>query len=251
MSQIELDQVADAETIGPDWKGLCKIGGVAALLQLASILVMIVVSATLGLKPATVQEYFAVLQANKLAGILRDDFTSLFLIAMYLGTFPALYFSLRRVNATYTTLATLFTFVAVTTCFATHSGFSLIHLSDQYAATTTDTQRAQLLAAGEAILAANMWNSSGAYMSGILLQGAGVIISAVMLRSKDFSKVTAYAGMLGNAFDLAQHILHPFAPSISATILMIAGPFYLAWFPMLARDLFRLGRKLPLAEREG
>jgi hypothetical protein len=235
----------NAETSDSNWKNLYTIGGVAALLQLGAVLVIIVVTATLGLKPATVQEYFSVLQANKLVGILRDDFASLFLVAMYLGTFPALYFALRRVNAAYTTLATLFTFVAVTTCFSTHSGFSLIHLSDQYAAATSDAQRAQLLAAGEAILASDMWNSSGAYLSGILLQGAGIIISVVMLRSKDFSKVTAYAGVLGNAFDLAQHILHPFTPSLSATLMMFMGPFYLVWFPMLARDLLKLGRNAP------
>jgi hypothetical protein len=118
----------------------------------------------------------------------------------------------------------------------------MLHLSDQYAAATTAAQRSQLLAAGEAIIASDMWNSSGGFMAGILLQGAGVLISVVMLRSQDFSRVTAYAGLLGNGFDLAQHILHPFAPSVSATLLMIAGPFYLVWFPMLARDLLRLGR---------
>jgi hypothetical protein len=64
-----------------------------------------------------------------------------------------------------------------------------------------------------------------------------------MLGSKDFSKVTAYAGLLGNGFDLVQHVLHPFVPSVSAFIMMFMGLFYLVWFPMLARDLLRLGRR--------
>jgi hypothetical protein len=79
-------------------------------------------------------------------------------------------------------------------------------------------------------------------MSGILLQGGGVMISLVMLRSRDFSKVTAIAGLIGNALDLIQHVLAPFTPSLSATIQKMMGPFYLVWFPMLARDLFRLSR---------
>ncbi|UCH90134.1 MAG: DUF4386 family protein [Thermoplasmata archaeon] len=229
------------ETGESTWKGLYRIGGAAALLQLASVLTILVVTTTLGLKPVTVEEYFSVMQNNRLAGILRDDFTSLFLVALYLGTFPALYFALRRVNVTYTILATLCTFVAVATCFATHSGFSMLHLSDQYAAAITDAERSQLLAAGRAVIASDMWNSSGAYMSGILLQGAGILISVIMLRSKDFNKITAYAGILGNGFDLAQHILHPFAPSVSAVLMIFMGTFYLVWFPMLARDLLRLG----------
>jgi hypothetical protein len=139
--------------------------------------------------------------------------------------------------------------IGVTTSFANHSGFSLLHLSDRYAAVVTQAERSQLLAAGEAVIAADLWNSSGGYMAGILLQGAGVLISAIMLCSKDFSKVTAYAGILGNGFDFVQHILHPFTPSVSTALLMLAGPFYLIWFPMLAQDLFRLGR-VELLERK-
>jgi hypothetical protein len=230
------------ETVETNWKNLYTIGGMAALLQLASILAYAVVMAVLGPKPASVAEYFALQQVNPLAGILRGDFLFLFLLGAYLGTFPALYFALRRTSPVASLLATLFTLIAVTICFASESTFSLFYLGKQYAAAVSEAQRAQLLAAGEAVIASDFWNSSGAYMSGMLLQGGGVIISLVMLRSRDFSKVTAVAGLLGNAIDLTQHLLHPFAPSLSATIQMTMGPFYLVWFPMLARDLFRLGQ---------
>jgi hypothetical protein len=50
------------------------------------------------------------------------------------------------------------------------------------------------------------------FAGGILLQGAGVIISVIMLHSEGFSKVTAYAGLIGNGLDLIQHVLYPFAP---------------------------------------
>ena len=82
-------------------------------------------------------------------------------------------------------------------------------------AAVSDAQRTQLVAAGQAIIASDMWNGTAAYMGGILLQGSGVMISVIMLRSREFSKVTAIAGSLGNALDLTQHLLHPFAPSLS------------------------------------
>lgn len=221
------------------WRGLYITGAVAALLQLATTLVVIAVVATLGMRPTSAEEYFTLLQADRLAAILRDDFTSLALIGLYLGTFPAIYVALRPMSPAGAGLATLFTFIGVTLGFATHSGFALLHLGDQYAAASTAAQRSQLLAAGEAVLANNMWNSSGGYLAGLLLQGSGVLVSLLMLRGGGFSKVTAIAGLLGNGFDLAQHILHPFAPGLSATLIQLAGPFYLVWFPMLARDLWR------------
>jgi hypothetical protein len=225
-----------------NWEKLYSIGGIAALIQLASILTYTVVVAVLGAPPASVEEYFAAFQNAPVATLFRGDFLLLFLIGGYFGTFPALFLSLRKVSPTGAMFATLFTFVAVTVCFATESTFALRHLAGQYAV-AAEVQRAQLLAAGEAVIASDMWNSSGAYVSGILMQGGGIIISLVMLKSRDFSKVTAIAGLLGNALDLTQHLLHPFAPSISAPIQMLMGPFYLVWFPMLARDFFRLAKK--------
>jgi len=239
MSQLTLERTTAITDV--NYQSLYNIGGIAVLLQLACLVIYGIVSFTLGPKPGTVEEYFSVLQAYPLAGLLRSDVLMLILIALYLGVFPALYVALRPINPVYTAMATLFTVMAVTICFATQSDFAMLYLSDQYAATTA-SQQSQLLAAGEAVIASNMWNSTGAYLTGILLQGAGVMISVIMMRSKDFSKVTAYAGLLANGFDLAQHILHPFAPSLAAIPMMLAGPFYLVWFPMLARDLFQLGR---------
>jgi hypothetical protein len=230
------------ETMQMNLKGIFTAGAAAALLQLLVTLGVIVATGVLGQRPDSAQEFFAMYQNSKLLGALQDDLASLVLVGLYLATLPALYFALRRLSPTIATLAALGGLAAVATCFAVNSGFSMMHLSDQYAAAASDAARAQILAAGEAVLAADMWNSSGGYASGILLQGGGVLFSLIMLRSRDFSKVTAITGLLANALDLAQHLLHPFAPPVASIFIMIMGPFYLVWFPMLARDLLRLGR---------
>lgn len=231
------------ETSTSNRKSLYIIGGVAAILQLITILTYSVLIAVLGPKPTSAEEYFAIYQASPLEAVLRGDFLLLILIGLYLGIFPALYIALRRLSPVYTALATLFTIITVTLTFANESTFSLLHLGKQYVAVSNDALRIQLQAAGEAVIASDMWNSSGAYMGGILLQGSGVMISVIMLRSKDFSKITAYAGLLGNGFDLIQHIIHPFTPSISAFIMMFMGLFYFVWFPMLGRDFLRLSKE--------
>lgn len=227
---------------GSSSKSLYTGGAIAALLQLASILAYSIALGVLGPKPASAEEYFAVYRASRLESVLRGDILLLVLIGLYSISFPALYVALRRINPVYTALAAVFTLIAVTLSFANESTFSLLHLGEKYISATSESQRAQLLAAGEAVIATDMWNGTSAYMTGILLQGAGVMISIIMLSSQDFSKATAYAGLLGNGFDLVQHILHPFAPSVSAFITMFMGIFYFIWFPMLARDLLRLAR---------
>jgi hypothetical protein len=215
------------------------------LLQLITILGYSVALGVLGPKLTSAVDFFAVYQESPLEMVLRGDFLLLVLIGLYLGTFPALYISLRRISPVYVALATLFTFITVTLAFAGEATFALLYLAEQYAAATSETVQAQFVAAGEAVIAAGMWNSSAAYMSGILLQGAGVMISIIMLRSDDYHKLTAYSGLFGNGVDLVQHIIHPFAPELSATLQMVMGLGYFIWFPMLAWDFFRLAKAQP------
>lgn len=242
MSVTTLQKTTELSVSKSSLNSLYTIGGVSAILQLVAILSFSVVMGMLGPKPNSAEEYFAIFQSSRLEAFLRGDILLLILIGLYVGTFPALFIALRRINPIYAALATVFTIIAVTGTFATESTFSLFHLGEKYM-TAPEAQRAQLLAAGEAVIASDMWNGTAAYMGGILLQGSGVMISVIMIRSKDFRKVTAYTGLLGNGFDLIQHLLHPFLPTIASSISMFMGLFYLVWFPMLAWDLFKLSRK--------
>lgn len=226
------------------WKPIFRIGGISAVLQLAAIIGYGVITSLLGTKPETALEYFAVYQTSTLEAFLRGDFLLLVLIGLYLGTFPALYLILRDQNPTLTLLSLIGTLMAVTLTFSTEASFSLLYLGEKYHAAAGNQQlQQQLAAAGEAVIASDMWHSSGAYLSGILLQGAGVLISTVMLRSPNFSRVTALSGLIGNALDLVQHLIHPVLPGISSAIGMVMGIFYLVWFPSLGRDLFRISKK--------
>jgi hypothetical protein len=231
-----------SKTADPAWKNLYTAGGIAAFVQLGSILALAVVMAALGPKPGSVEEYFRLHQQSPLTGILRGDFMLLFLMGSYLFTFPALYFALRSISPVGALIATLMTLMAVIGFFVSESTFSLFYLGERYAQAVSEAQRSQLLAAGDAVVASDIWNSSSGYVGGILLQGAGLLISVIMLRSQDFSRVTAWSGLLANGFDLVQHVLHPFVPSISASISVFMGVFYIVWFPMLGIDLLKLGR---------
>jgi hypothetical protein len=225
------------------YRNLYRLGGIAAIVQLASLLVMLVAQAALGPRLTSAEEFYIVQQASRWAAVLRGNLLLIFLIGPYLFTFPALYVALRRQSPVGAGLAALFTIMTVAMMFAAEETFALLRLGDLHAAALTDLERAQYVAAGEAVFASGMWDSSGAYMSGMLLQGAGVLMSIIMLRSRDFSRWTAYSGLLGNALDLTQHLLHPFVPAVSAATVPFMGIFYFVWFPMLGRDLLRLARR--------
>lgn len=237
-----------AETLDSAWRGLCKIGGVAALIAVAVFIISTISIITLSAN--TANEYFTLLQNNRLIGLLRLYLLDMIGMALFFPMYLGLYVALRQFNRAYAAIATTLVFAGLTLWFiiATHSAFSMINLSDQYAAATTDESRSQLLAAGEMAIASDMWNSTGATIAGILIQSAAVIISVLMLRSKVFSKVTAYVGILGNGLDLVRININIFVPGMGNIIMVIAGPLIFIWMFLLGRRLYQLGKGVPKEE---
>jgi hypothetical protein len=229
--------------LASDWKGLCKIGGVTALTQLICVISTLTVVLTLGGEPATAEEYFTLLQNDRLIGILRMDFTSMISVALYPLTCFGLYAALRKTKEAYAALAVALSFVGVILWLGSHSALSMLSLSDQYATATTETQQTQLITAGQAIIAADMWHSTGAFMGGIFMQGGLVILSILMLQGQVFSKATAIVGILTHGFDFAHILIGIFVPGIGFGLMWIAGPLYPVWFILIAKNLFHLGNK--------
>jgi hypothetical protein len=227
VSEVKHNQLNAADS---NWRLLYTIGSVAALIMLVCATITMIVVLTLGGEPGTADEYFTLLQDNRLVGILRMDLASLISVSLYYLLFISLYAALRQTDSALALLAAALAFAGVTLFLSRHSAFSMLSLSDQYMAATTEAQRSQLLVAGEAVIASDVWHSSAALIGGILFQSAAVLISAVMLRSEHFNKATAYVGIAANGIDLVRILINLFAPGNPADILMIvAGPHKCAW----------------------
>ena len=230
------------ETNHTTWHNLYKLCGVAALIFLVYSLITMMLLVTVGGMPETAEEGFALLQANRMVGLLRLDILTLFTLPLYYLLFLGLYAALKRTNEAYATLAALLGCVGITLVLATPSALSFVTLSDRFAGATTEAQQAHFLAAGEAMLASDLWHGSGARLGGLLLQIAWVLVSVVMLGNRSFGRVTTYTGLVAHGVDLARILLGFFFSALDVPLMAIAGPLYLVWFPLLARDFFRLSK---------
>ncbi len=226
-----------------NWKSLYKLVGWVALILIVYSLATMVILFGLGFPPTTATDIFEMLGENKFAGLLRLD---LLTVAVYMPLFYLVFFglytALKKTHRVSASIAVLLGCAGVTLFLATPSVFSWLTLSDKFAAATDDTQRTLLLAAGEAIFASDMWHGTGATIGGILIQVATTIVSIAMLTSNVFRKSTAYVGIATHGLDLAHLLLGLFFPSVGSILLQIAGTLYLVWFPLLARDFFKLSR---------
>jgi len=241
MSGPEFDTTSPVgHSAQPGWRTVSRIGGTAALLQLACVLVTIAVVFGLGGEPSTARECYELLEADRLVGLLRLDFATLFSMALYYLTIFGIYAVLRRSSEGPAALATTLAFVGLTLWLSVHSAVSMVHLADRFAAAATEAERAQLLVAGEAVLASNMWNSSAAVVAGLLAQTSLVALCVLMLSGPTFGRWTAWIGIAANGIDLLHIAINVAAPGNPADVLMmVAGPLYPVWFALVARDLLR------------
>lgn len=229
------------------WAALCRIGGVAAFILMAYSLATMVQLVVLGGQPRTAAEAFSLLQNGRVLGLLRLDLPTMLALPLYYLVFLGLFAALRQSDAAYATLSTSLAFAGVTLVLATPTALSMLSLSEKYAAATTEPMRIQFLAAGEAVLAADIWHGTGAIVGGLLLQSGAVVISAAMLRSGVFSKTVAYVGIATHGLDLAHILLGPLVPGAGFILMALAGPLYLIWFPLVGRRLLQLGKCLASA----
>ena len=236
------ERTPGSESSASELNGLCRTGGIAALILLVYSLATIVQLIVLGGQPATAAEAFRLLQSNRIVGLLRLDLPTVFALPLYYFLFLGLFAALRRTDRANAILSTALAFVGVTLLLATPTALSMMSLSQRYAAATAEPTRTQLLAAGEAILATDIWHGTGAILGGILMQSGAVLISVVMLRSRVFGRPTAYLGVVMHGLDLAHIVSGIFLPVAGTVLMAIAGPLYPIWLFLVGRRLLQLGR---------
>ena len=237
-------KTTNGQTVNSKWASLYLIGGAAALV--AGIVFRRNIGAELVLfagqtLPNTVLEWFTLLQNNSLLGVSLLNIFDVVDYALVGIMFLALYAALRRVNESYMTIAAALGFAGISVYFTSNTALSMLSLSNQYAAATTETQKTLLIAAGQTMLAQGQ--STGAYTSLLLVAVTGLIISIVMLQSKVFGKATAYVGILAGALDLA-YCVTTFAlvPELDAFLLSSAGLSLMIWHILAGRKLYQLGQ---------
>lgn len=235
--------VNESRTPESRWKELYKIGGLAAIIA-AVLLFMEIIVFTFWPQPSTVLGYFTLFQSNKLIGLLDFYLLEIPAYIFFIPIFLAVYVAIRQKNESYTSLAMILVTVGVAVFLATNNPFSLLSLSDQYMAATTEAQKSVLLAAGQAVIANTGQRAVGGFNIGFLLVSvAGLIYSAVMLRSDVFSKTVAYVGILAFTISLTDYLRIVFIPESISLLLVIAilsGLFLLIWLILVGRNLIHI-----------
>lgn len=238
------DQSANTETANFTYQSLYKLGGVAACTAAALTLSEVILFVFYP-QPGTMLDWFLLFQRNRLIGLIDIWGLEVPMYAMFTVVFLALHHILKKAKPGLMALATTFALLGIGVFFATNNPFSLLSLSDQYAAANTDAQRETLLAAGQALLTNTNQRAIGGFNMGLFLVSvAGLLVSWVMLQGPAFSRLTASVGILAHALSLADYLRQALTSSAAIALLVILpnALLLILWFILIGRRLYQLGQ---------
>lgn len=240
-----------AEPPPAKWKGLYRIGAAASLgIALAYLLAMAVYLPAMreAAPPETVRDWFKLFMHAPLTGLFYLGLADVVIVILFGPVALALRAALARVSRTWTTLATPFAFVGMAVCLAHNVSFSMLSLSFEYTSARTEVERSIILAAGHAVISLTRGVANAAGLGLVWL--AGLIFSALMFKSREFGRATAWIGvlafaLLGPSFLFAGYtygVATGFGAAMALVTSIGGGLLSLAWYVLVAWRLLKLGR---------
>jgi hypothetical protein len=216
----------------PMWKSLYTLGGAASLLM---VLIVPMQSVVFMIAPpqTTAADWFTLFEKSALLGLLGFE---LLMIVYVIASIPlalALTMALRSASQSLMAVYLAFSLLGVALFVAARPAFEMLTLSQHFTAATNQAERAVYLAAGESKLAT--FEGTAFQVSYIMGSISGLLLSIVMLRSRLFSKATAYTRILSSVLDFGI-----FIPVIGLAISLFSVVFLWVFHILAARRLFQL-----------
>lgn len=228
------------ELTRPDlsWRGLYAAGALAALVYVVMVVVPVVLVFTAPLPPTTGDGVLEYIAENRLV-YLTELVSFVGLGVPALVVFAAVAVALAGVNKSVAAIGGLFGVASEIMALALGSSPQSLHgglvvLSDAYVNATTDAERASLVSAAEALIAA----TNAVSWVGILT-AAGILILSLVMWQGVFSRTLAVLGVITGALGIVFEALRPMVGSAYA----IYGLLLPIWFVLVGLQLFRISRE--------
>jgi hypothetical protein len=220
------------------WKPLYTIAAYAALTIVFFMPVQMIIY-FIWPPPETVTGWFWLFQQNAIIGLLDMDLLLSLDYLLLAMVYLALYVALKRYEPSLMAVALVLQLLAISIYFASTSAFEMLTLSSLYEAAPTEEEKAQLLAAGQAVLAG--WQGTAFNMSYILGGLSLIIASIVMYRTDMFRKTISRLGIIMGILMLVPPTIGKAGVIISLLSLIPLLP----WLVLLAQRFFILKDESP------
>jgi Domain of unknown function (DUF4386) len=219
-----------------NWKGVYRVAAIAAILILAFLPVQMVVFIKWPPPFNNVEEWYALFRRNKFIGLVDMD---LFLIIDYIFTaliYVALWARLRQTNPVTALLALIAQLMSTVIYFNAAGAIEMLHLSQAYYNAGNDSARDLLVAAGRMVI--TRWQGTAFAVSYWLGCAATILISVAMLKSKVFTPLTGWFGLVSGVL----MILPPNFGTVGLVMSFLSLIPMVAWLTLVISQLLKFSK---------
>jgi hypothetical protein len=202
-----------------NWVKLFKTGSISAMLIALLMVGEIFVYALIPNSDNPI-EIFELFQRNAFAGLLFFDLLGIISYLLFIPFMISLYKVMEKENPVLLSVGTILFFIGITVFIANNTGLSVLSLSNQYKAATSEEEKAMLMAACKTMI--TLFDVNAFMVSYVIVSLAWSMISYAMVRSKIFSRSTAYFGLLAGLSGIIAEIIE----NTMKQFLMVAISFY-------------------------
>ena len=230
-----------ATALDPDGKWLYRVGGISAFVLVIGYLLTFPVYAWVGDAPPSGVEAQLIYFAEHATGWWAILGLMVFTDLLYAPIFLSLYQALKGVNRNGMLLAAACIGLFVTLDLAlTWTAYSaLITSGGNYAAATTDVQRAAFIAA--AGYPSAMLDSPLLGIYAIVIPSLGVLFTGLVMLRGIFNKTTAYLALAGGISGIVY--VGSYVTSALDIVRIINALLATVWFAFVGYRLYRLGQQ--------
>jgi hypothetical protein len=135
-----------------------------------------------------------------------------------------------------------FFFFGISIFFANNTGFAILSLSKQYATAGSESERIILESSCRSLIA--LFNVNAFMISYVIVSGAWLVISMVMLKSRIFTRFTAYSGIIAGGSAIVAEVFENTSRSlyeVAIALYFAAMVFLFIWVLLTGRRLLRIG----------
>jgi hypothetical protein len=195
-------------------------------------------------QPTTTTEWFALLHAHNLIGVLLLNGLDIVNYALVGLIVIGLYAALRNTSKVLPEAAAVLCIMGITMYFISNQAFVMLAVSRQYYSAIDEIQKAGLLSVGLTLLTLNdpMTFGSGVFWAFIMVNLACLFLSIAMLEGRLFTRTTAIIGIIANGLGLGYFFTVAFAPALTFIPLSSSAPLLIAWYILIGIRLLRLSR---------
>jgi hypothetical protein len=223
------------------WTTLYRAGAIAPLVALICYLSQFLILAFFPPFPTDIEGWFTLFQHSKLLGLWYLNALDILSIALLGTLFLALYKALKDASPSWMVIALYLALLGVVVFVVPRAlTLSVAVLSDRYAAATNEAQRTLFLAAGEAL--SSLITATPQTLGFLFMAAAGLIVSAINLRSLVFGRAASYLGIAAFVVALANYVTWLLVPSVTGFLAPINGLLWLVWWLMMSFGLVKLAR---------